>query len=76
MALEIERKFLVAEGFKPSATIFFNDILYYICSHNHPLMTTDGLETYQSPQIVTVEIEYEGVVCYSNEGMDEIQGEW
>ena len=39
-------------------------------------MTTDGLETYQSPQIVTIEIEYEGVVCYSNEGMDEIQGEW
>ena len=39
-------------------------------------MTTDGLETYQSPQIVNIETEYEGVVCYSNEGMDEIQGEW
>ena len=42
---------------------------------NHSLMNNE-LETYQSPQIVTIEIEYEGVVCYSNEGLDEIPGEW
>ena len=39
-------------------------------------MYINGTETYQSPQIVTVEARYEGVLCYSNEGMDEIQGEW
>ena len=42
---------------------------------NHSLMN-NAHETYQSPQIVTIETEYEGVVCYSNEGLDEIPGEW
>jgi hypothetical protein len=39
-------------------------------------MTTDGSILYQSPQIVTIEVEYYGVICSSNESMDEIQGEW
>lgn len=39
-------------------------------------MYINEIETYQSPQIVTVEVLYEGVVCSSNEGMDEILGEW
>ena len=34
------------------------------------------LETYQSPQIVTIETEYEGVVCSSNEMLEENEGEW
>ena len=34
------------------------------------------VETYQSPQIVTIETEYEGVVCSSNETLDENYGEW
>lgn len=35
-------------------------------------------ENYQSPQVVTIEeaYEYEGVLCSSNEVLDEIEGEW
>jgi hypothetical protein len=36
-------------------------------------MTTEGSILYQSPQIVTIEVEYYGVICSSNESMDEIQ---
>ena len=39
-------------------------------------MQTKELETYQSPQIVTIETEYEGVVCSSNETLEETEGEW
>ena len=39
-------------------------------------MYINGIETYQSPQIVTVETLYEGVVCASNEMLEEIEGEW
>ena len=39
-------------------------------------MQTDGLNSYQSPQIMTIETEHEGVSCISNEGMNEIEGEW
>lgn len=43
---------------------------------NHLIMQTKELETYQSPQIVTIETEYEGVVCSSNETLEETEGEW
>lgn len=43
---------------------------------NHLIMQTKELEIYQSPQIVTIETEYEGVVCSSNETLDENYGEW
>lgn len=39
-------------------------------------MQTKEVETYQSPQIVTIETLYEGVVCSSNETLDENYGEW
>ena len=39
-------------------------------------MNINGIETYQSPQIVTVETLYEGVVCSSNEMLEENEGEW
>ena len=39
-------------------------------------MRINGIEAYQSPQIVIIEARYEGVVCSSNEDMDEIEGEW
>lgn len=39
-------------------------------------MNINGIETYQSPQIVTVEALYEGVVCSSNEMLEETEGEW
>ena len=39
-------------------------------------MKINGIEAYQSPQIVVIEALYEGVVCSSNEDMDEIEGEW
>ena len=40
------------------------------------IMQTKEVETYQSPQIVTIETLYEGVVCSSNETLDENYGEW
>ena len=39
-------------------------------------MYINGIETYQSPQIVTVEALYEGGVCSSNEMLEENEGEW
>ena len=39
-------------------------------------MNINGIEVYQSPQIVTVETLYEGVICSSNELLEEIEGEW
>ena len=39
-------------------------------------MNINGIETYQSPQIVTAEALYEGVVCSSNELLEENEGEW
>ena len=48
----------------------------YLCPQNHSVMHTKEVETYQSPQIVTIETEYEGIVCSSNESLDENYGEW
>ena len=45
-------------------------------SSNLLIMQTKEVETYQSPQIVTIETLYEGVVCSSNETLDENYGEW
>ena len=39
-------------------------------------MKINGFETYQSPEVVTLETLYEGVVCSSNELLEEIEGEW
>ena len=39
-------------------------------------MKINGIEAYQSPQIVVIEALYEGVVCSSNEMLEEIEGEW
>ena len=39
------------------------------------IMQTKEVETYQSPQIVTIETLYEGVVCSSYETLDENYGE-
>ena len=36
----------------------------------------NGSETYQAPQIVTIDTLYEGVVCASNELLEENEGEW
>ena len=40
------------------------------------IMQTKEVETYQSPQIVTIETLYEGVVCSSNETLDENYVDW
>lgn len=40
-------------------------------------MNINTIEAYESPQIVTIEtLLYEGVVCSSNESLDENSGEW
>ena len=39
-------------------------------------MEINGIEIYVSPQIVTIEALYEGVVCSSNESLDENYGDW
>ena len=49
--------------------------LDYICPQNH-LVMQGRLKAHQSPQIVTIEAEYEGIVCSSNESLDENYGEW
>lgn len=35
-----------------------------------------GIERYESPVVVIFEYEYEGVICTSNEGLNEIPGIW
>ena len=39
-------------------------------------MNINGIKEYQSPQVVTIETLYEGVVCSSNEMLEENEGEW
>ncbi len=39
-------------------------------------MQTKVFEAYLPPQIVTIETLYEGVVCSSNEMLEETEGEW
>lgn len=39
-------------------------------------MKSNPFEVYQSPEMVTVEALYEGIVCASNESLDETEGEW
>ena len=39
-------------------------------------MTTCECKIYQSHQTVTIETEYEGVICSSNETLEENEGEW
>ena len=39
-------------------------------------MKISEIETYESPKVVTIETQYEGVICSSNEMLDEIEGEW
>lgn len=39
-------------------------------------MNINTIEVYESPQIVAIETLYEGVVCSSNESLDENYGEW
>jgi hypothetical protein len=39
-------------------------------------MNITSSETYQSPIIMAIDIAYEGVVCSSNELLEETEGEW
>ena len=43
---------------------------------NRLIMQIKEVEVYKSPQIVTIETHYEGVVCSSNEMLEENEGEW
>lgn len=39
-------------------------------------MKINEIEVYQSPKIEITEALYEGIVCASNENLDETEGEW
>ena len=39
-------------------------------------MKSSGYQDYQSPEVTVIYTAYEGVICSSNEELDEYYGEW
>lgn len=57
----------------PSLT---RDLLSIFAVSNIITMKINEIEVYQSPKIEITEALYEGIVCASNENLDETEGEW